>query len=225
MRKFYILIMLISSLQITVAQEFKIDFSYKYLYSQQWDNIIQTYNFSRPFLLVKQPLFMHGFNSSASYIFKTTHHLQHGINASYSYFRSSAHNPNLSNTLNLHFINLGYILHYPFKMKCKPFYTDCIFSVSTTGLNRKMNGKVLEFDDEKSTSYGIGGEIGLKTGYEVQLKKQLSVSPFIGIGYAPYFYSPNHELLMNQTKGLAGNRRGGLLNAQIGVAFHFDKSK
>lgn len=51
------------------GQEVKIDVSYKYIYSNQWDNIIRTYNFSRPDLSDEQKLLIHGFSSSVSRIF------------------------------------------------------------------------------------------------------------------------------------------------------------
>ena len=43
----------------SIAQEFKIDASYNYMFANQWDKAIQTYNFSRPFNYEKQPLLMH----------------------------------------------------------------------------------------------------------------------------------------------------------------------
>ena len=44
----------------STGQEVKVDVGYKYLYSNQWDKAIQTYNFSRPDLIEKQPLLMNG---------------------------------------------------------------------------------------------------------------------------------------------------------------------
>ena len=111
MRTLVLLSLLLLKSSFSIAQEFKIDVSYNYLYSKQWDKAIQTYNFSRPFIAEKQPLLIHGLNSSLSYIFKSTKNLRHGINVSYSYFRSSAENENLENILKLHFLNLGYVLH------------------------------------------------------------------------------------------------------------------
>ena len=56
------------------AQEWKADISYKYMFSNQLDKIIQTYNFSRPLLAEKQPLLMHGLNTAVSRIFKNEKH-------------------------------------------------------------------------------------------------------------------------------------------------------
>jgi hypothetical protein len=64
------------------SQEIETDLSYKYMFASNWDKAIQTYNFSRPFLTEKQPLFMHGINGSISYIFKSENKFKQGLNAS-----------------------------------------------------------------------------------------------------------------------------------------------
>ena len=50
MRTLVLLSLLLLKFCFSMAQEFKIDVSYNYLYSNQWDKAIQTYNFSRPFV-------------------------------------------------------------------------------------------------------------------------------------------------------------------------------
>lgn len=205
------------------AQELKLDLSYKYIYSNQWDKIIQTYNFSRPFLTEKQPLLMSGLNTSLSYIFKNEKHFKHGINLSYSYFRSSAENENFNNSLNLHFINLGYLLHYENADKWKGVYSDLIVSVTSSGLFRNLNGEPFEYDETKSKAFGIGGDINLKCGYYLKLKNNSYLSPFLSIGYTPYLYSPNTEAVINQTKGLTSKNWTGILTTQIGLTFHIKK--
>ena len=92
------------------SQEIEVDLSYKYIFASTWDKAIQTYNFSRPFLTEKQPLFMHGINGSASYVFKSENRFKQGINASYSHFSGYAENVNLVNQYILHFLNLEHFL-------------------------------------------------------------------------------------------------------------------
>jgi hypothetical protein len=204
-----------------MAQEFKIDLSYKYIYSNQWDKIIQTYNFSRPFNSKNQPLLMNGINSSVSRIFKSNNNISHGLNFSYSYFRSSAENQNFTNNLNLHFLNLGYNLHYQNKEKNNAFYADLIIAVTSSGLFRNLNSIPSEYDNKKSIALSIGSEADFKFGYSLQKRNDNYFSPFVLIGYAPYFYSPNTETVINQTKGLVGKTWTALLTSQIGLAFHF----
>ena len=63
----------------TKAQKMDWDVSYAYLYAKAWDNNVQTYNFSRPFLENPQPLLQHGLGSSFTYIFNNERKIQHGI--------------------------------------------------------------------------------------------------------------------------------------------------
>ena len=220
MRTLALLSLLLLKFNFSIGQEFKMEVSYNYLYSNQWDKAIQTYNFSRPFNVEKQPLLIHGLNSSLSYIFKSTKNFNHGINASYSNFRSSAENENFNNILNLHFINLGYILHYENAEKWKGLYTDLIISAKSSGLFRNVNGEPFEYDNTRSKAFGIGGDLSIKAGYNVNLKNKIYLSPFVLFGYTPYIYSPNSEAVINQTKGLVSNNWSGIFTSQVGLAFH-----
>lgn len=202
------------------AQKFKADVSYKYMYVKQWDRIIQTYNFSRPFISTKQPLFRHGIHASASHLIASTKKISSGLNVSYSYFRSSAENENLDNILHLHFLNVGYIIHYENAKKIKGIYTDLIFSATASGLFRNVNGAPFVYDEKKSRAFGIGGDISMKVGYDKKSTKKTSRSFFILLGYTPYFYCPNTETVINQTKGQTVNYCNGILNTQIGITFN-----
>ena len=209
----------------TMAQEFKNDVSYKYMFSNKWDKAIQTYNFSRPFIETKQPLLIHGINASVSYIFKSSKSLKHGINLSYSYFKSSAENENLNNNLNLHFFNLGYIFHYKNNEKAKGLYTDLIISAVSSGLFRNVNDEPFEYDDTRSKAFGIGGDLSIRAGYYLNLKNKIYLSPFVLVGYTPYIYSPNSEAVINQTKGLVSNDWNGIFTTQVGFTFHVTQQK
>ena len=209
----------------TIAQEIKMDASYEYLYSSQWDKAIQTYNVSRPFLTEKQPLLMNGLNTSISYVFKNEAHVKHGINVSYAYFQSSAENENFNNILQLHFINLGYILHYENAEKSKGLYADLIISATSSGLFRTLDGNPFEYDETRSKAFGIGGDICLKAGYYLTLKNNFYLSPFLSIAYTPYLYSPNSEAVINQTKELTSKNWTGILTTQIGLTFHLKRQQ
>ena len=213
------------ALSSITAQEFRADVSYKYMFSNKWDKAIQTYNFSRPFLEKKQPLLMHGLNASVSYIFKSSKKFKHGINLSYSYFKSSAENENVNNILNLHFLNLGYLIHYEKIEKTKGLYTDLIVSIVSSGLYRNINGKPVEYDDTRAKAFGIGGDLSIRGGYWLNLTNKICLSPFVLIGYTPYIYSPNSEALMNQTNGLVNNNWTGVFTSQVGLTFLIRQQK
>ena len=205
------------------SQELKVDFSYKYMYAHQWDKAIQTYNFSRPFLAEKQPLLMHGLNGSATYLFPSEKQLSHGIQLSYTYCRSAAENENFNTTLNLHFVNIGYVLHLAPTEKFTGFYSDVILSATSSILHRRTNEEVLVDDETKLKALGIGGDVSLKVGYSLKLGTNSFLSPFLAVGYTPYFYSPATEAVINQTKTLSSKNWTGILTAQVGVAFHFKR--
>ena len=199
------------------SQEIEMDLSYKYLFANNWDKAIQTYNFSRPFLTEKQPLFMHGINGSASYIFKSENRFKQGINASYSRFTSYAENVNFVNQLNLHFLNVGYILRYESTEKYKGLTTDLILSASSSALFRNVNDEPFIYDDVRSKAFGIGGDLSIKTSYSFNLKNNIRLSPFVQSGYTPYLYSPNTEAVINQTRGLVSPKFTGVFTSQVGV--------
>lgn len=213
------------TLKNIAAQEFRADVSYKYMLSDKWDKAIQTYNFSRPFLEEKQPLLMHGLNASASYIFKSSRKFKHGLNLSFSYFKSSAENENLNNILHLHFLNLGYIIHFENTKKHKGLYTDLIISAVSSGLFRNVNDEPFEYDNTRAKAFGIGGNLSVKGGYYLNLKNKIYLSPFVLVGYTPYMYSPNSEALINQTKGLVNNKWTGIFATQVGMTFHIRQLK
>jgi hypothetical protein len=212
--------MLFYTLSSTIAQEFRSEVSYKYMFANKWDKAIQTYNFSRPFLTEKQPLLIHGLNTSVSYIFKSSKSLKHGINLSYSYFKSSAENENVNNIFNLHFLNMGYIIHYQNNENAKGLYADLIISAVTSALFRNMNDEPFEYDETRSKAFGIGGDLSIRAGYSLSLKNKIQLSPFALVGYAPYIYSPNSEAVINQTKGLVGYNWTGICTTQVGLIFH-----
>ena len=220
MRKLFIVIILLSKFSEAIAQELDIDLSYKYMYSNQWDKAIQTYNFSRPFISKKQPLLMHGSNASVSYMFKSKKRLMHGVNFSYSYFRSSSQNEDFKNVFNLHFINLGYTIHFDSYKKMNGLYSDLIISAISSGIFRNVNGKPFIYDEKKAKAFGIGVDVVLKLGYNVKFKSQTDFSPFIALGLTPYLFSPNSEAVINQTKKLTSENWTSIFFSQIGLSVH-----
>jgi len=216
MRTFFLFLFLFLFLDAQ-SQKIEVDLSYKYIFANNWDKAIQTYNFSRPFLAEKQPLFMHGINGSASYIFKSENKFKQGINASYSHFSSYAKNVNFVNQYNLHFLNVGYVLRYESAEKYKGLTTDFLLSASSSALFRNVNEEPFIYDEVRSKAFGIGADLSIKTSYSFNLKNNIRLSPFIQIGYTPYLYSPNTEAVINQTTGLTAPDFTGVLTSQIGL--------
>jgi hypothetical protein len=201
----------------TQAQEIEADLSYKYMFASNWDKAIQTYNFSRPFLTEKQPLFMHGMNGSVSYIFKSENKFKQGINASYSHFSSYAENVNFVNQYNLHFLNVGYMLRYESTEKLKGLTTDFILSASSSALFRNVNDEPFIFDDARSKAFGTGGDLSVRTSYSFNIKNNIRLSPFVQVGYTPYLFSPNTQAVINQTRGLVSPNFTDVFSSQVGL--------
>ncbi len=207
------------------AQEMTTDVSYKYMFAEKWDKAIQTYNFSRPFLEEKQPLFMHGINGSLSYIFVSNNKFKQGINASYSYFQSYSENPNFVNILNLHFLNVGYVIRFESHEKWRGLCTDLILAAVSSALFRNVNDEPFVYDDIRAKAFGVGGDISLKTCYSFSIKNNINLSPFFQIGYTPYLFSPKSESIINQTSRLVSTNHTGIFTTQIGLTFRMPKHK
>ena len=216
MRKLLLLLFLFPFIDAQ-SQEIETDLSYKYMFANNWDKAIQTYNFSRPFLTEKQPLFMHGINGSASFIFKSENKFKQGINVSYSHFTSYAENVNFVNQYTLLFLNVGYVLRYESTEKHKGLTTDFILSASSSALFRNVNDEPFIYDEARSKAFGIGGDLSVKTSYSFNLKNKIRLSPFVQVGYTPYLFSPNTEAVINQTTGLVAPNFTDVFSSQIGM--------
>jgi len=222
MRALYLLLFLFPFID-TQGQEIEADLSYKYMFASNWDKAIQTYNFSRPFLTEKQPLFMHGMNGSVSYIFKSENKFKQGINASYSNFSSYAENVNFVNQYNLHFINLGYMLRHKGNGSLKGLCTDFILSACSSAVFRNVNDEPFIYDEVRSKAFGIGGDLSVRTSYSFDIKNKIHLSPFVQVGYTPYLFSPNTEAVINQTRGLVSSNFTDVFSSQIGLKFQLRK--
>ena len=200
---------------MATAQQLRLETSYQYLHASLWNQTIQTYNFSRPYLDNKQPLLRHGFGLSASYLFGSASDFSHGIALSYSRFGSNAENTDFNSTFIQNFLSVGYVLHY--QRKESPVFSELQLSALSGMLTRRINGEAFEFDSERAKAYGIGGQIDLKIGYEIALNEKWFLAPFIGVGYVPYFYTPNTESILNQTTELVSEEEPSLFRASFGV--------
>jgi len=216
MRALFLLLFLFPFIY-THGQEIEADLSYKYMFASNWDKAFQTYNFSRPFLTEKQPLFMHGISGSVSYIFKSENKFKHGLNASYSHFSSYAENVNFVNQYNLHFFNLGYMLRHESNGSLKGLCTDFILWASSSVLFRNVNEEPFIYDDMRSKAFGIGGDLSVRTSYSFNIKNKFHLSPFVQVGYTPYLFSPNTEAVINQTRGLVARNFTDVFSTQVGL--------
>lgn len=203
------------------SQEINVGFGYNYLYSKQYDQLIQTYNFSRPNLLEKQPLLENGFGINANYFFKSDNNIQSGINLDYSLFSSKAQNPDHLVELSLNLFQLGYALRLQSQEKLKNFYADVSLNAVLGLLNKKIDGKPYLVDDSRINSVQVGTSLHTDIGYLIQITDRLKLSPFIGFGYSPYFTEGKSEIVINQTSGIMAEDYNSFLSMSAGVKLHF----
>lgn len=215
-----IVIFLLLGHQFSFGQHVRVGIGYANIYAMQWDKAIQTYNFSRPHITQKQPLIKNGATVHSSYLFTSNRRYAHGIICSYSYYNSSSANENLSNTLHLHLVKPGYMMHFENSTLSKHLSVDLVVSAVLGGLYRRVDEAPYTYDDKRAKAFGIGGSFDMKCAYQcVKIKKRLGLSPYVSAGFTPYFYAPSFESILNQTKLLVIKSSSGILNFELGVMF------
>lgn len=198
------------------AQKLSLDVSYKYMYAKQWDRSIQLYNFSRPWLIEKQPLFMHGVNAGFSYDVSSKKEFNHGLSVDFSFFRSVSENKNMLNAINLYISNMGYFVRKDFRILHSNCYTEIRLALTVSGIFRRINQEPMLVDETQTRAFGIGSDIQVKFGYELPCLAGIKGSLFLAVSYAPYVYSPYSESVLNQTMGITNHYGTGIVGAQIG---------
>ena len=198
------------------AQKLSLDVSYKYMYAKQWDRSIQLYNFSRPWLIEKQPLLMHGVNAGFSYDVSSKKEFNRGLSVDFSFFRSVAENKNMANAINLYISNVGYFARKDFRILHSNCYTEIRLALTVSGIFRRINQEPMLVDETQTRAFGIGSDIQVKFGYELPCLAGIKGSLFLAVSYAPYVYSPYSESVLNQTMGITNHYGTGIVGAQIG---------
>jgi len=198
------------------AQKLSLDVTYKYMYAKQWDRSIQLYNFSRPWLIEKQPLFMHGVNAGFSYDISSKKEFIHGLSVDFSFFRSVSENKNMVNAINLYISNMGYFVRKDFSILHSNCYTEIRLALTVSGIFRRINQEPMLVDETQTRAFGIGSDIQVKFGYELPCLAGIKGSLFLAVSYAPYVYSPYSESVLNQTMGITNHYGTGIVGAQIG---------
>lgn len=223
MKRIFSLIFLVSIIQEKIqAQSYQLDFSYQYMAAKQWDLAVQSYNFSRPFNEQKQALLAHGISSNFSYLFKNNRKLKHGLSLSYSFTRSNALNENLDNSLHLNLMQLSYLLQYQFSGKTEGLDISFQAGGMASALFRRVNGEPLLEDDTRIKAFGTGIGLKISSAYSFSLSEKIGLGPFLAFGYSPFFFSPNTEAVLNQTKGLSSKRYTQIAYGQLGVRLNFN---
>jgi len=225
MRKITLILVLFFKTFLLKAQETNLGFSCDFISASQWNEMIQTYNTSRPFIINKQPLFSFGPGVSVSQTLISHKKISQGITISYSFLKSKAINENFTNTFNLHLLNLGYFIRYSYSEKGNGAFGELQISTISSGLFRNVDNVPFVYDDARSKAYGIGGNICLKAGYWFDKIKNLDFAPFFQVGYVPYLYAPNSESVINETSGITGKENTGIFNLKTGLLLSLKRKR
>ncbi|MBL4707597.1 MAG: hypothetical protein JKY48_04060 [Flavobacteriales bacterium] len=209
------------------GQDIRVEFGYSNLYSKQFDQLIKTYNFSRPFLQEQQPLLSHGFHSGLSYLFKSEKVLKSGINLNYSLIRSRAKNKNLDVKLAFNMLELGYFLNYHNKDKFGDFYSELGLNLVLGLLSKRHNNQPYLIDDKKVRSFQAGISLNFNIGYMIELNDKYKILPFVDFHYSPYFMEGQSEVVINQTSDLIEEQEqySSFLKFFAGLRFYLSNKK
>lgn len=211
---YLLLLLLVNNLQ---GQDFSFSLAYQNSRIPEWDKAIQTYNFTRPFLSNRQPLFTHGLQAEARYYFKSGRGIVHGLHLAYGWQRSVAENPNLRSALHFHLVQPGYFRQFTPPGRTQGWMVQAGASLLLGGIFRAINDEALVYDEATAKAWGVGSRIQAQLGYQFAGTDKPGWQPFVEMGYVPYYYAPQAEAILNQTTGLASKNWTSMWSAQVGV--------
>lgn len=203
-----------------MAQQLTLGGGYQYLYSSEWDNAMQRYNFNRSFTDEAQPLLIHSTFIETAYFFASDRKTHSGVKLDYGFSRSNASNTESDLSFHLHLINLGYSFQYSFNYLKQQFYLETDVAFSTALLNKRIDGEIEVIDDEASRATEFGGKVALSLFYVIPINSDRQLAPFIGMAYAPYFGSES-EFLIDQTISPSSASDIKVLSVKVGVRYTF----
>lgn len=219
----FLLTCLLLGLQHSSAQETSISAGLNYVYASQWDKAIQTYNFTRPFLIERQPLLEYGTFLHVQRIFRSKKTWHSGIGINYSFICSRADNPNFESTLRAQLINFAYVLHQAEGAWISHVSFDVASSALISLQGRRVNSETIDPAENLGFAPGFGLGVNVKANYALPFSVRLSA--FVALGYSHLLYDPFAESLLNQTTGLNGSTQTPLINGQIGLQWRWAASK
>ena len=202
------------------AQNYRIGLGHSFLNNSQWNQTIQLYNDSRPFLEEKQPLLQNGIFLSLDRMFKIENKHPFSLSLAYSFFNSKADNVVYVSKINLHALTFSfnstkyYLIH-----KNTPLTFSFGAGIMSNYIERNINPNATINDEYPIRSLGIGPMLNLNLAYEIVLNKGITISPFVQVSFAPYYYSPGAEKCLNLTQGLMEESWNNTLNIQTGIRF------
>lgn len=206
----------------TFSQSWKVYLGMNDVYCPRWDQAIQTYNFTRPWLIEKQPLIQFGAYSKIEYVFKSQSDRpwKKSLYLNYSFHSSFAENKNFINRLTFQTVTPGIGFTHALSKKVNQLNFTICAGLLLSGLKRTINDTAIVLENEWSTSFGIGVQTETIVKYDFHLAKKV-ISPFLNFGFTPYLFQPDAEVVLNETKGFISKPNYILVNASVAVVLGF----
>lgn len=204
----------------STAQELSASIAYTGFHSPGLSNILQAYNFSRPFLVNKQPLLRHGASASCSILSKSTDSFKQGIQISYAFFSSVSQNQALTNRLNLHLYEFNYLIYRLNPLGFSKLFAQAGAGITASALFRRVNNHPFFVDNKRTGSAGLGLNLSATIGYLGPKQHAARGVPFCTIRYVPLLFAPHNESIINGTRTMIGSGRFSALTLGIGCTFY-----
>ena len=202
------------------AQNYRIGLGYSFLNNSQWNQTIQLYNDSRPFLEEKQPLLQNGIFLSLDRMLKIENKHPFSLSLAYGFFNSKADNELYFSKINLHTLSFSFnSTKYYLMNENTPLTFSFGAGIMSNYLERNINPNAALNEYYPIRSLGIGPMLNLNFSYDIALNKGVTISPFVQVSFAPFYYSPGAEKCLNLTQGLMEESWNNTLNIQAGIRF------
>ncbi|MCX6311832.1 MAG: hypothetical protein NT084_09360 [Bacteroidetes bacterium] len=228
-RKYSILLFLLCSGNSVFCQISHLNFSasYVYQYAPAWDEIIQTYNFSRSFNSNELNLFINGFEVGGAWNVKIKSgkfEINPGI--SYQRFTTLAKNNDLRlrASINSYFFHSNFIWNFG-QQKFWPNWLSLDPTFNLINPSVRINKKEIALDQTKKyLEFGPAFRLGLETGWIIVDSKHKSEwKPFIRVDWYPEAELFDFGAALNGSYIYNLKDFGPVLQFSAGVRYYFLK--
>lgn len=231
MRSIYLLFLLLHVGGLCRAQQYGASISLQGFLAPQWNQALNTYNDSRPFLNKDFRDYTNSFHLQLYYAKKTYKKVT--LVSSLGFHRKSlgASAPNLDIRLHFEHLEVGPILRFrkvALKSELNSYFVDFRPCLQLTRIGVRHNGSpVLRSVDEaiskRVRSFGGGIGLGAKAGYSLYLTEELLLSPFAELFYTPVLWAPSSIEVINQTSVNGLRDYGSVYAFRVGFEVSFCK--
>lgn len=204
---------------LAYGQNLSFGIEYAQLNAPGMNEMVRTYNFSRPGLTEPQPLLGHGWGLNVHYFFGGARNLKSGIAVNYNRFGSQWENQDLRTMLGFHVLDISYVAHLSGLENLGETWFELEAGILGSLMQKQLEGPDVN-EEEQGTALGIGGKISLLAGYRIPVSNGLALEPVLKFGFVPYLNAPGNEILINQTQDLLEDASQYAMTFSAGIRIH-----